>query len=394
MLSVRLFSICVSALLLMPRDFKGMLERLLKNSTMSELQADQIRPEDRTTEITAIWSPTIYEALFNEATDAIFLVDALTLRTVDCNRRAVELYEAESKQALIDIEGHRLQRQPLTPEELSQIEQIMSQTGSWSQEIEYISLKGKPFWGHLTAKQFTAEDRLINMVWITDITARKTAEAQIRTSLQEKELLLKEVHHRVKNNLHIISNLLDLQSDQITDELLLSVFTDSQNRIQAMALVHEQLYQAQDLDKVEFGDYVYRLINNLTFSYGDRMRSIHPVVDAEPTLINIETAIPCGLLLNELVTNSFKHAFPEGEEGEVHIQLYRDSDQKLNLKIWDNGVGLPPELEWQNSTSLGLKLVKILAKQLKAVISFDSLGAGKGTSVRITFSELKHRTRF
>ena len=124
------------------------------------------------------------------------------------------------------------------------------------------------------------------------------------------------------------------------------------------------------------------------------MRSIHPVVDAEPTLINIETAIPCGLLLNELVTNSFKHAFPEGEEGEVHIQLYRDSDQKLNLKIWDNGVGLPPELEWQNSTSLGLKLVKILAKQLKAVISFDSLGAGKGTSVRITFSELKHRTRF
>ena len=361
---------------------------------MSEPQAIHSRTESRTAEPTEIWNPTVYEALFNEARDAIFLVDAQTLRTLDCNRRAVELYEAESKQTLIDIEGHHLQRQGFTPEELSEISQAIDQTGSWSREIEYVTLKGRAFWGHLTAKQFTVESRLINMVWVTDITARKTAEAQIRSSLQEKELLLKEVHHRVKNNLHIISNLLDLQSDQITDERMLSVFTNSQNRIQAMALVHEQLYQAEDLGKVEFGDYIYRLVNNLMFSYGDRMHSIHPIVEAEPILINIETAIPCGLLLNELVTNSFKHAFPDGEGGEVHIQLYRDPNQLLNLKIWDNGVGLPPELEWQNSTSLGLKLVKILAKQLKAVISFDRLEAGAGTSVRVTFSELKHRPRF
>jgi two-component sensor histidine kinase len=341
-----------------------------------------------------IWSPVVYEALFNEATDAIFLVDAQTLYTVDCNRRAVELYEAESKQALIAIQGHQLQRQQFTPVELEEIANTINQTGSWSQEIEYVTLKGKAFWGHLTAKQFAVEGRLINMVWITDITARKTAEVQIRASLQEKDLLLKEVHHRVKNNLHIISNLLDLQSDQITEERLLNVFNDSQNRIQAMALVHEQLYQAQDFGKVEFGDYIYRLINNLMFSYGDRMRSIHPVVEAEPTLINIETAIPCGLLINELVTNSFKHAFPEGESGEIHIQLHRDQRQKLHLRIWDDGIGLPPELEWQSSTSLGLKLVKILAKQLKAVISFDKSELGVGTSVRITFAELQHRSRF
>jgi PAS domain S-box-containing protein len=363
-------------------------------NNVSEPRVSQIQTESRTTEPKAIWSPTVYESLFNEATDAIFLVDAQTLRTLDCNRRAVELYEAESKQILLDIEGHQLQRQCFTPEELSEISQAINQSGSWSREIEYVTLKGKAFWGQLTAKQFTVEGQLINVIWITDITARKTAEAQIRRSLQEKELLLKEVHHRVKNNLHIISNLLDLQSDQITDKRLLEVFTDSQNRIQAMALVHEQLYQAEDFGKVEFGDYIYRLVNNLMFSYGDRTHSVHPVVKAEPTLINIETAIPCGLLLNELVTNSFKHAFPDGEGGEVHIQLYRDANQLLNLKIWDNGIGMPPELEWQNSTSLGLKLVKILAKQLKAVISFDRLEAGTGTSVRIAFSELKHRPRF
>ncbi len=345
-------------------------------------------------ELRAIWSPAIYEALFNEATDAIFLVDAQTLRTIDCNRRAIELYEAKSKQSLVNIEGHHLQRQEFTPAELAEISQTINQTGCWSQDIEYVTLKGRAFWGHLTAKQFRMEGRLINMVWITDITVRKIAETQSQAALQEKELLLKEVHHRVKNNLHIISNLLDLQSDQITDERLLSVFNDSQNRIQAMALVHEQLYQAQDFGKVEFSDYIYRLINNLMFSYGDRVRSIHPIIEAEPTLINIETAIPCGLLLNELVTNSFKHAFPDSENGEVHIQLRRDQSQKLHLRIWDNGIGLPPELEWQSSTSLGLKLVKILAKQLKAVISFEQAGAGVGTSVCISFSELRHRSRF
>lgn len=361
---------------------------------MREPQPDPICRPSRRAEPEASWRPTVYEALFNEATDAIFLVDAQTLRTIDCNPRAVELYEAESKQALIELEGHYLQRQQFTAAALDQIAQSINQTGGWSQELEYVTLKGRIFWGHLTAKQFNAEGRLINMVWVMDITARKAAEAQTRSSLQQKELLLQEVHHRVKNNLHIISNLLDLQSDQITDQRLLNVFTDSQNRIQAMALVHEQLYQAKDLGQVEFGDYIYRLVNNLICSYGDRMRSIHPVVEAEPILINIETAIPCGLLLNELVTNSFKHAFLEGGAGEVHIQLYRDSQQLLNLKIWDNGVGLPADLDWQNSTSLGLKLVKIFAKQLKALIRFDRLDASGGTSVCLTFSELKQRSRF
>lgn len=343
------------------------------------------------TTLEALRNQDLRQIFFNESADAIFLVDAETLLTLDCNPRAVELYEAEDRQDLINIEGHQLQRHPFTPEELEDIVTEMMETGKWNRELEYVTCKGNIFWGNIAAKQISVAGKRINLIRITDVTARRQAEEQVRISLQEKELLLKEVHHRVKNNLHTISNLLDLQTEGIEDERLLSLFNDSQNRIQAMALIHEQLYESQNLGKVEFGEYIERLISNLSLSYGNQIRPIRPIVEAESIWINLETAIPCGLLLNELVTNAFKHAFPEGRSGTVRVQLYQDETQCLNLKIWDDGVGLPPSINWQNSSSLGLKLVRILAKQLKASLVLD---CSQGTFVHLTFSELKYKPRF
>jgi two-component sensor histidine kinase/PAS domain-containing protein len=347
--------------------------------------------ERKRTELEVIRNQDLREAMFNESADAIFLVDPVTLKTIDCNSRAVELYEAEDRQELINIEGHHLQRYTFTPEELDEIVAEINTTGQWSRELEYVTCKGNYFWGNLAARQITVAGKSLNLVRVTDVTARRAAEAQIRSSLQEKELLLKEIHHRVKNNLHIISNLLDLQSEQIADERLLHLFADSQNRIQAMALVHEQLYQSKDFGKVEFGDYVHRLIQNLAFSYGNSMQSIYPVIKTVPVQINLDTAIPCGLLISELVTNAYKHAFPNGRAGTICIELDQDEHQQFNLKIWDDGVGLPASTDWQNSPSLGLRLVRILARQLKASLSFDF---SQGTSVQLTFAELKYKPRF
>ncbi|MGD1702344.1 PAS domain-containing protein [Dapis sp. BLCC M229] len=224
-----------------------------------------------------------------------------------------------------------------------------------------------------------------------DISDRKQAEAQIQNSLQEKDVLLKEIHHRVKNNLHIISNLLDLQSDYIEDEKVLDLFADSQNRIQTMALIHEQLYQSKDLGQIDFSEYIHTLIDNLFCSYSNRESIINPIINVEPISLNLETAIPCGLLINELVTNSLKYAFPNGENGELGIELHQDEQEKIYLTIRDNGIGIPADFDWQNSSSLGLKLVRILSKQLKAEIEFDGT---QGTVVNLRFFPLKYKPRF
>ncbi|NEQ76645.1 MAG: PAS domain-containing protein [Okeania sp. SIO2C9] len=224
-----------------------------------------------------------------------------------------------------------------------------------------------------------------------DISDRKTAEEQIQNSLQEKEILLKEIHHRVKNNLHIISNLLDLQSDYIENQKVQELFADSQNRIQSMALIHEQLYQSKNLGEVDFSEYIHALIDNLFCSYADRGSLIQPIINVEAITLNLETAIPCGLLINELVTNSFKHGFPNSKSGEICIELHQDQQEKVYITIKDNGIGIPPDFDWQNSSSLGLKLVQILSKQLKAEINFDS---NKGTIVNLIFSPLKYKSRF
>ena len=218
----------------------------------------------------------------------------------------------------------------------------------------------------------------------TDITERKQIEAQIKASLEEKEVLLKEIHHRVKNNMQIISSLLDLQADNITDEGAREVFKESQQRVKSMALIHEQLYQSTDLAQIDFVEYVARLTDHLLRSYATQASSVALHVDIDPLFLSVETAIPCGLIINELITNAFKHAFPNGKSGEIYVGLQRLADGQLTLSIRDNGVGLPADLDIRQIQSLGLTLMTTLVRQLNGTVDIHNNG---GAEFRVTFTK-------
>ncbi|MGB3534710.1 MAG: histidine kinase dimerization/phosphoacceptor domain -containing protein [Microcoleaceae cyanobacterium] len=254
----------------------------------------------------------------------------------------------------------------------------------------------------------TVELTRINHQLKQEIQERNKIENKLKFSLHEKEILLKEIHHRVKNNLQIISSLLDFQAITIEDPKILNILSDSQNRIQSMALIHEHLYQSDNLAQVQFDQYINRLVQHLCFTFEDRIGQITPIIQVNPIQLSLETAIPCGLLVNELVTNAFKHAFPKNHLGTIKVCFYQDSQHHLNLIVSDNGVGITSEIDWNHSDSpdstqrvtpvagsdgehLGLKLVRILARQLNATVQFDT---DLGTTVKLAFAPLKYNPRF
>ncbi len=213
-----------------------------------------------------------------------------------------------------------------------------------------------------------------------DITERKRTEEQIKTSLKEKEILLQEIHHRVKNNMQIISSLLNLQSRHIKDKQSLELFKSSQNRVKSMALIHERLYQSKDFNKVDVADYVRGLTNHLFITFGVNKDIISLKVNIKNIFLNVNTAIPCGLIINELVSNSLKHAFPDGKKGEIKISMHPSNKNEVELVVRDNGVGMPEEMDLKNTNSLGLNLVGMLVEdQLHGEIKLDKKG---GTTFR------------
>lgn len=219
-------------------------------------------------------------------------------------------------------------------------------------------------------------------VYVTrDITELKNVENQLKSSLEEKEVLLREIHHRVKNNLQIISSLLNLQSQYLKDEKVVNVLNESQNRVRSMAMVHEDLYRSQDLSKIDFADYIKRLLSGLFSSYGVNDKLITSTINVKNVFLNISVAVPCGLIINELVSNSLKHAFPQGQEGEIYLKFYHNG-KKYILIIADNGIGFPEDVKLENTKSLGLKLVNTLVEQLGGNISICK---DSGTSFKIVF---------
>ncbi len=236
----------------------------------------------------------------------------------------------------------------------------------------------------MRVQERTAELARANEVLQAEIAERKRAEEQIKASLREKEVLLKEIHHRVKNNLQIISSLLYLQSKNIKDKETLEMFQDGQNRVRSMALVHERLYGSQDLARIDLAEYVRNLTSYLFRSYGVNTNVIALNISADDVFLGIDTAIPCGLIINELVSNCLKHAFPDGREGEIRIEFHSDGDNKFTLLASDNGVGFPKDLDFPDMESLGLQLVNMLVNQLEGTIEVDTSG---GTAFKIRFTE-------
>lgn len=215
-----------------------------------------------------------------------------------------------------------------------------------------------------------------------DITERKRAEKMIKTSLREKEVMLREIHHRVKNNMQIISSLLRLQSRQIENKKILDMFNVGQNRIRSMALIHESLYQSKDLARISFYDYIKRLTTHLFSIYRTELESINLKVDIKDVFLDINRAIPCGLIINELVSNSLKHAFTDGKKGEIAVEMDEDERGRYTIIVSDTGIGFPEELDFQNTETLGMQLVTDLVRQLDGNMKLSRL---KGTEFKIVF---------
>jgi PAS domain S-box-containing protein len=214
-----------------------------------------------------------------------------------------------------------------------------------------------------------------------DITQRKAAEEQIQRNLKEKEILLKEIHHRVKNNLQIIISLLNLESARIGNERILRIFEDCNQRIRTMSMIHERLYQSEHFESIDFRDYVETLVSELFISYhvGTQIRS---KLEIEPVDLGLDRAIPCGLILNELVTNAIKHAFPDNREGWIRIQFRVLEDKRYKLTVADNGIGVPDDFRYQEINTLGLKLVEVLTQQLDGTFEIRQ---NNGSTFSVTF---------
>ena len=221
-----------------------------------------------------------------------------------------------------------------------------------------------------------------------DITKSKQYEKEIKSSLEEKELLLREIHHRVKNNLQIISSLLNLQAGHIKDEEILDHFNDYQNRIRSISLVHEKLYSSSDIAQVEISSYTQHLVDDLVRNYGRHDLDIF--VDIPEVKVGIDTAIPCGLIINELVSNSLKHAFPDNKPGEIRIKFNKNASNEFELVIQDNGVGISPEIDLKHSETLGLELVSSLVQQLDGSLKIEK---SPGATFYIKFQEIKYSKR-
>lgn len=495
--------------------------------------------ERKQTELELTRSRDLREAIYNESADAIFLVDSISLLIFDCNQRAMEMFEVKSKEELIGIEGRTLQKEQFTDEEILKIVEDIQKFGFWSSEIEYVTRKGKPFWGNIAAKTIDVAGKAINMVRVKDVSDRKRAEEHIRKlnieleakvqertlelsqanaeleievserklteerfhlvlknspitvfmqdldlrytwlynpSLQtnhdeilgktdsdlllapddaqkisdikqrvltsgvgvreevfvsadsqkryfdltvephhdlngevngigcvalditwrkqseedlraayEREIILtKEIHHRVKNNLQIVSGLLYLQARQVKDQKMRDIIHSSRDRIQSMALLHEKLYQSKNLENIDFIAYIQSLTRNLRNSYASKSAAISLNINAEPINVDIDTAIYCGLIINELVSNSFKYAFPEGHSGQIVIEFSKNSDDSYGLIVSDNGVGMPEVIDLKHAKNLGLQLVySLVTEQLKGEVLVENF---HGMVFKISFT--------
>ena len=228
------------------------------------------------------------------------------------------------------------------------------------------------------------------IAFVSDISVRRRLEserenliARLEWALAEKTVLLKEVHHRVKNNLAVIAGLLGMQADAISDSRAGIALAESQQRVASMALIHEYLYSTEHLDRVNFGKYIDELAHELCSTYALQPELIRVVLEAEDIDLGVHRAIPCGLILNELFSNALKYAFPEGRSGTVTVQFSRLESGDLTLSVSDDGVGIPAGMDWENSQSVGLRVVRILARQIDGRLTLSRTGGG--TTFEIVF---------
>jgi PAS domain S-box-containing protein len=317
-----------------------------------------------------------YRNLIEQSNDAIYLLFNNKFEMI--NKRFTEMFGYTLKETnATDFNFRKL----LSPKSLSIIEERVERLSRGEilesvYEFTAVSKSGKEIECETSVTYIDYKNGKATQGIIRDISDRKRSEKQIKRSLKEKEVLLKEIHHRVKNNLQIISSLLSLQSTQLDDKKALEAFTESRNRVHSMALVHERLYMSKDFTRVDFRGYVESIINSLIKTY-NISHNINLDLDIPEIFLGIDTAIPCGLILNEMISNSLKHAFPQGEKGHIKISLTQQNSNSVQLFYSDDGVGISSHIDIDKADTLGLKLIHILTEQINGTLE---LKQNKGTT--------------
>jgi PAS domain S-box-containing protein len=323
------------------------------------------------------------QAIFENSYDALFLVDWKRKKIIKVNQRAVELFEMDSPNEFYDSYGIDLHKEIPGDPEMEKMRNALNIHGLYEGEVLYKTKTGKEFWGALAIKLVLIGNEKYQSVRVTDITVEKKAKAHVEASLHEKEILLSEIHHRVKNNMAVISGLLGLQSSYVEDEHSRLLFEESRNRIHSMALIHDKLYQHETFARIDFNAYCNDLVNYIKSSYNNTEAKISYSITCNDVLIDIKNAVPCGLILNELISNAYKHAFAGRTEGEIKIVCTK-MGEKFTMMVSDNGIGFDPENGIEQPVSLGLTLIAALVAQVNGTIKTTNKN---GTTYYISFEE-------
>jgi PAS domain S-box-containing protein len=344
--------------------------------------------ESRQLEVKLRESETRLRTIIDSTPECVKLID-LSGTLLDINPAGLAMIEADS---LSQVQGSPADAL-IAPEHHDKFIEAMHDVFRGSSrrfEFEIIGLKGTRRWLEAHAVPLwdsTISNQVKQMLAVTrDITARKRAEEQTRASLREKETLLREIHHRVKNNLQIISSLLYLQSSTLADATARQALKESQDRVHSMALVHEQLYRSSSLGAIDFGEHLRQLAGSVARSYGPASGRVRLEMELESIAVDLDLAIPVSLIFNEVLANVFKHAFPGERTGTVQVAFFADGPERLTLRVRDDGVGLPPGSEYDAGRSLGLKIVRNLTEQIHGQLEIQSQ---HGTTFQLSFTNLK-----
>ncbi len=333
-------------------------------------------------------SESRYRQLVENASEAIIVVQDGLLKFV--NRATVEMISYSEPELIA-----RPISEFLHPDDREMVmDHYRRRLAGETDQSRYVfrsrTREGGVKWVEIGAVLIDWEGRPATLNFLTDVTDRHKGEEAIQASLQEKEVLLREIHHRVKNNMQVISSLFNLQAGHTLNEGYRAILKEAQTRIRTMSLVHEKLYQAGQLSRIDFGGYINSLALHLIHVYRPQPGLVQLETEFEDVTLDIASAMPCGLLLNELISNALKHAFPENWAGVLRIALKRGTAGLIEIRVADDGVGFPEDLDFAKAESFGLQIVNLLVRQLDATIELDRTN---GTAFTVTFRELKYASR-
>jgi PAS domain S-box-containing protein len=338
-----------------------------KNSTLKKEANLRKQSEEKTT-----FSQAHLAAIINNSTDIILSIDK-NYNIVLFNQLLFNMVKARYGIELIEGEPFPV-LEIMQPEQRDGIRKIYEQVFSEGKSVvsieTFVRGENKEYYFETNYNPIKQNEEVTGIaIFSRDITEKINSERENKSALKEKEVLLKEVHHRVKNNLQVISSILNLQTSYVKDKETANILKECQNRIKTMAYIHESLYQTKDFSQINFTEYITNLVKNLFYSYDANQQKIKANFDIDSIFLNLDTSIPCGLIINELVSNALKYAFIDCSEGFVAVKIKKVNNDKIKMIVSDNGRGIPENIDFRNTETLGLQLVTILAEQINGTIT-------------------------